>query len=215
MQRETFLSTVTAAVACSRLPELSETDPGGLVPDLSERDPVDLFCDRLAGIDGVVHSNRDPVDVIAEVVRAHGARTYLSWDSEWLPFDSSRLAPLGLDRIESAFEPGARSETQAGYMEVDLGITGAEAGFAESGSIVVRSGPGRPRMASLVAPVHVAVLERSAVYRSLAHWSTARADSISDAANVVFISGPSRTGDIEQELTLGVHGPKHLHVVLI
>lgn len=214
MERETFLSTVTAAVAWSRLPELSEVDPGGLVPDTTDIDAVGLFRTRLEAVDGVVHADVDPVQVIADVARTHGAKTYLSWDPEYLPLDHSRLAALGLEPVDAAFQPATGSAAQSALMDVDLGITGAEAGFAESGSIVVRSGPGRPRMASLVAPVHVAVLDRAAVYRSLAHWSAVRAGSIADAANVVFISGPSRTGDIEQVLTLGVHGPKHLHVVL-
>ena len=96
-----------------------------------------------------------------------------------------------------------------------MGITGAEAGFAESGSIVLRSGAGRPRMASLIPLVHVAVLRRDRIFRSTSHWMASEGSTTNGEANVIFVTGPSKTGDIEMILTLGVHGPRYLYVVLI
>ena len=51
--------------------------------------------------------------------------------------------------------------------------------------------------------------------RTLAHWAHRRAESAAETANLVLVTGPSRTGDIEQQLNLGVHGPRHVHVVLV
>ncbi len=79
--------------------------------------------------------------------------------------------------------------------------------------MVVRSGPGRPRMASVVPLVHVALLRVDRIHRSLTHWMAGR--DVASAANVVAITGPSKTADIEQNINVGVHGPRHLHVILL
>ena len=70
-------------------------------------------------------------------------------------------------------------------------------------------------MASLVPEVHVALLDLILMERTLVHWAHKFPESVANTANLVVITGPSRTGDIEQQLTLGVHGPKHVHIVLI
>lgn len=215
MEREAFLSTVRTAVGRTRFPSQVESAPGGSVADPIADDLMDLFRSQLEAVDGVVHVDDSPLEVIGEVARIHGARTCLAWDLELLGLEPETLTRLGIERLETSFDPAARLSTQTPYLGVDLGITGAEAGFAESGSIVVRSGPGRPRMASLVPPVHIAVLERTAIFRSLSDWARGHAHSVADSANLVFITGPSRTADIEQELTLGVHGPKDVHVVIV
>jgi len=97
----------------------------------------------------------------------------------------------------------------------DIGITGADAGIAATGSLILRSGPGRPRAASLLPPVHVAILHRERITQSIESWLAENGTSLSDSANTVFVSGPSRSGDIEMILTLGVHGPGEVHIVLV
>jgi L-lactate dehydrogenase complex protein LldG len=63
--------------------------------------------------------------------------------------------------------------------------------------------------------IHVALVRAESIFRSLAQWADEVPDAVVETANLVIVTGPSRTGDIEQHLNLGVHGPKHLHVVLI
>jgi L-lactate dehydrogenase complex protein LldG len=97
---------------------------------------------------------------------------------------------------------------------------GADAGIAESGTLVLRSGAGRGRLASLLAPVHIAVLRSAQIVRGLGAalallQSRYGPDVFADSSNLTLITGPSRTGDIELTLTLGVHGPREIHVVLI
>src|SRR5690606_41427188 len=100
------------------------------------------------------------------------------------------------------------------------GSTGAEAGIADTGTVVVRGGEGRSRLASLLPPVHVALRDAAVIVPQMrAYFETleARGDAganVQSTGNLVFISGPSRTADIEQTLTLGVHGPRELIIVV-
>ena len=69
-------------------------------------------------------------------------------------------------------------------------------------------------MASLIPIEHIAFLRVENVHATLADLSLRDQDP-ADISNLVLITGPSRTGDIEQQLNLGVHGPKQLHVILL
>ncbi|MEN8235922.1 MAG: LUD domain-containing protein, partial [Actinomycetota bacterium] len=136
-----------------------------------------------------------------------------------LPVDglTDRFTSAGCDLVSSLVpnDPAGRLSHQAAYEHVRFGLTGAEAAFAETGSIVLRSGPGRPRMASLIPLVHVALLPADRIFRSQMHWLTDAGATLADATNVIYITGPSRTADIEQQITLGVHGPREFHIVLV
>ncbi len=210
VEREAFLARVAESVGSAQIPAFGE--PGLLVPDLPEVDLVERFTEALEAVDGVVHQ-APPAEVLAELVGRYSPRRFLAWAG--LDDLTDLLSERGLEQVPSHVSVEDRLAQQGGYFDVDLGLTGAEAGFAESGSIVVRSGPGRPRMASLIPLVHVALLPKNRIYRSLSHWAKEEAATMAAASNLVFITGPSRTGDIEQYLNLGVHGPKHVHVVLV
>ena len=97
-----------------------------------------------------------------------------------------------------------------------VGVTGAFAGIAETGTLMVVSGPDTPASTSLLPETHVAVL---AAGRIVAHmeeaWDLARGACGQLPRAVNFISGPSRTGDIEQQLVLGAHGPYRVHIVIV
>jgi L-lactate dehydrogenase complex protein LldG len=94
----------------------------------------------------------------------------------------------------------------------DVGLTSAEAAFAETGSIVVSSGANTSRMVSLLPPVHIAMVPESKLTADIFTWTAARKGSL--PANTVFVSGPSKTADIEMTLVKGVHGPKRFIVIL-
>jgi L-lactate dehydrogenase complex protein LldG len=98
----------------------------------------------------------------------------------------------------------------------DVGLSSADAGLAESGTIVVSSGPGKSRLATLLPPIHIALLATDRLTADLFTWTAARRDQfpVPLPANVVLISGPSKSADIERTLAIGVHGPKRLIVLL-
>jgi L-lactate dehydrogenase complex protein LldF len=93
------------------------------------------------------------------------------------------------------------------------GLTRAVAGLADTGSLLVMGGPLDLLSASLLPEVHIAILNRSDLYASLSDVLNTPAVRAAPAA--VVISGPSRTADIEMTLTIGVHGPGELIVLLV
>src|SRR5687767_9721020 len=97
---------------------------------------------------------------------------------------------------------------------VDVGITSAQAGIAETGTLVLDSSAERNRLVSLVPPIHIAILDASKIFLTLGETLAAlqAGDELSPA--ITFITGPSRTADIELTLTLGVHGPQELYVII-
>ena len=110
------------------------------------------------------------------------------------------------------------SSAGSGLTELDdvrVGLTGAVAGLADTGSLVLVSGPGRGRIASLLPPLHIAMLRVSQLHPTYAAFLAAHPQIEDAGSNLVLITGPSRTADIEMTLTRGVHGPGEVHVVLI
>jgi L-lactate dehydrogenase complex protein LldG len=102
-----------------------------------------------------------------------------------------------------------------------VGVTGADIVLAETGTLVLISGAGRPRSTSLLPDTHVAIfgkdrlvetLEQVGVILEALHADPAQAPG---GAVVNFITGPSRTADIELTLTRGVHGPKDVHAIFV
>jgi L-lactate dehydrogenase complex protein LldG len=95
------------------------------------------------------------------------------------------------------------------------GITGAFAAIAETGTLMLISGADTPTRNNFLPDTHVVVLRASEVVACYEDgWDRVRAAGAMPRT-VNFISGPSRTGDIEQRMVLGAHGPRRLHIVLI
>lgn len=98
---------------------------------------------------------------------------------------------------------------------IDAGVTGADAGIADTGTLLLRPGAGEPRTLSLVPAVHVAVLMASRLFASLPAALRALSPQDDMPSNLLLISGPSKTADIQQTLAYGAHGPKELVIVLV
>ncbi|MCA1579775.1 MAG: lactate utilization protein [Acidobacteria bacterium] len=103
-------------------------------------------------------------------------------------------------------------------LKCGIGVTCADYALADTGTVVLLSGREHHRLASLLPPVHVCLLSTDNIFPRL----TSLMDHLSDEAYarerpphaLTCITGPSRTADIEQQITTGVHGPKALHVLL-
>jgi L-lactate dehydrogenase complex protein LldG len=105
--------------------------------------------------------------------------------------------------------------------EADMGLSGVDWVIAETGTLVVSALSGQMRGVSLLPPVHIAVARAEQIVATLADYLLLlRAASGADLQHhltscVSFITGPSRTGDIELTLSVGVHGPEELHLVVL
>lgn len=90
------------------------------------------------------------------------------------------------------------------------------AGIAETGTLMLPSSPERPVTLNLLADTEIAVLRASAIVGAYEDaWDRLRAELGGMPRNVMLVTGPSRSADIEQTLELGAHGPRRLHIVLV
>ena len=97
----------------------------------------------------------------------------------------------------------------------DVGITNAQAGIAETGTLVLDSSAELNRLVSLVPPIHIAILDASKIYATLGETLAAlRSGGKELSPAITFITGPSRTADIELTLAIGVHGPQERYVII-
>ena len=109
----------------------------------------------------------------------------------------------------------AHTEQRALFEEVDAGLTLSHAAIAETGTLVLMSSAQAPRLLSLVPPIHIVIVDASHVYDTL--FDLIRQESWAQGlpTNVILVSGPSKTADIQQTLAYGAHGPKQLVVMLV
>jgi len=196
--------------------------------EMAERWPqaLERFRQEFERVGGVFHRvarMSDAPGVIATIARERGVRSVVSWAPPALGLD---LAPaLGTELQIVAAPPGGGEAARLAHREAaaaaGLGVTGADWAIAETGTLVMLSGGGRPRSTSLLPETHVAVFTRAALVESLAqigvmlealHVEPARSMT---GAVINFVTGPSRTADIELTLTRGVHGPKEVHAVFV
>lgn len=111
---------------------------------------------------------------------------------------------------------GLAIESRPSNGDDKLGITGAFCALAENGTLMLLSGEDTHATTSLLPENHVAIVHASRIVRSMEDaWDLLRRERASLPRQVNFVSGPSRTADIEMTLVLGVHGPFRVHVIIV
>ena len=154
-----------------------------------------LFKENLEAVAGHCVITTDVADVLKQILTDLGAQ-------QIAVSDAPELAEFGVI-------PG-RDE----IFDFDVGITRAQAAIAETGTLVLDSSRERNRLVSVVPPVHIAIVAASRIYATLADVLALLQSGKEVSPAITFITGPSRTADIELTLTIGVHGPKELHVII-
>ncbi len=144
---------------------------------------------------------------VLELLAAAGAKKVMV-PAEDLPGREAILAALK-DKGIALGDP----DSADAHFAADVGITGVEIAIAETPSLCLRSGGKHRRLASLAPPVHIAVLRAEQIVPDLLDWGTARQGDMPAAETLV--SSPSKTGDIELVMVLGVHGPKEEHIIIV
>jgi L-lactate dehydrogenase complex protein LldG len=111
---------------------------------------------------------------------------------------------------------GITMQPRAANGDDKVGLTGVFCAVAETGTLMLRSSPATDSTNSLVPDTHIAVVPTSRIVRSMeAGWDLLRREHGELPRQVAFVSGPSRTADIELTLVLGIHGPYRVHIVLL
>ncbi len=197
--------------------QMAERWPGALQRFAQEFEQVSGVFHRVTGIEDVPR-------VIRALARAKDARELTAWDPRELGIDLR--ASLEAEGLSVAVAPSdGRDEARRRHGEAaaraQIGVTGADFALAETGTLILISGAGRPRSTSLLPDTHIAIfgkeqlletLEQVGVMLEALHADPARTMS---GAVINFITGPSRTADIELTLTRGVHGPKEAHAIFV
>lgn len=113
-------------------------------------------------------------------------------------------------------QSGLRIEARPATGDDEVGITGVFCAVAETGTLMMLSSPSTYPATSLLPETHIAIVPVARVLRSMEDgWDLLRKEKGELPRQVAFVSGPSRTADIEMTLVLGIHGPYRVHVILI
>ena len=150
-----------------------------------------------------------------ELARAREAKLLVRWDVDGLE-ELGVDAPLGEAGVEVVVWRDLEDFREVAG-KADIGLSTAAWAIAETGTLVLEGGPGKGRTVTLLPPTYVAVVpvERilSTVPEAIEKYAGLAANGL--PANVCFHTGPSRSGDIEMSLFVGMHGPGDVHVVLV
>jgi len=177
-------------------------------------DLVKLFHTRAAATGMFVHrpKARELAQHIVDFLQLQKVKTVVIGSLPAALNLDAALPAVGIIVIDWKASPGLEVQ-----FDVDCGITGVRAALAETGSLVVVSDARNSRGLSLVPPLHVAIVRPSDILPDMIdYWASLRGIPSRDLpSSMVFITGPSKTADIEGELVTGVHGPEAVHIMLV
>ena len=180
----------------------------GIVRPVAPNDKVDLLEEFRVSLESVgakyalVESEDGAADALQAIVADLSATEITVSDSALV------------HRIVNAAELDAISDPSRGELFAsDVGITSAQWAIAETGTLVLEAGAERHRLVSLVPAVHICLLKASSILRTMNEILAALDTEVNPS--ITFITGASRTSDIELTLAIGVHGPGELYVIVI
>lgn len=168
-------------------------------------DPAGRFCAKASALASTVERVPAAADVPAAVTR------YL--DAAGL----GRCAVGAADLATFDWAAAGLAVAWRGAVDADtVGLTGSFCAIAETGTLVLLSGPRTPASLSLLPETHVAVVFADRIVATLEDaFALLRREEGEIPRSLNLISGPSRTGDIEQTIVLGAHGPRRVHLVVV
>ncbi len=210
--REEILANVRASLGrgpgavAAPVPSTARVPPRVAGPTDAEIEQLFTEIGKLNGITRRLAGRDDLKSALAELVKAEAVKKATLWTTpDLMAWDvAGTLKALGVTIVS----PQADKHLVA---ECELGVTGVDVALPETGTLLLRSSPERPRVVSLLPRVHLAILTPAALRPDLHQAFT----EVKDDPYCVLVTGPSRTSDIELTLTLGVHGPKALYAWLL
>jgi len=174
---------------------------------LGRKGRIELFVAMAEAVQTTVARVASEADIAAEVAR------YLA--AENLPAELVVAPDASLEAIPWETRPLLQIRRGRAEAKDAVSLTPCLAGIAETGTLMLASGPGTPSTLNFLPDTHIVVLHAGQVVAGYEDgWDLLRGRGALPRT-VNMITGPSRTGDIEQRIQLGAHGPRRLHVVLV
>jgi L-lactate dehydrogenase complex protein LldG len=171
---------------------------------------VERFAQALTAAGGVILSGtpEEALPALGEALRVEGVSAlFFPRDDAGAREVAEALVPFGPFLLTTA------EEVRGGNPALTAGFRTADAGIAETGTVVESSRGGGTLLPGLLSDVHVALLPSPSIVERMDEAFALYAED--PPRNISLISGPSKTADIEQTLTVGAHGPKKIIVLLI
>ncbi len=172
------------------------------------------FRTALEAVRGEVHRLRDGdwLGWLARELPARGVGNLLAGTGEiGHTLQAHPIPGVNLHRYDHPVEEWK----DALFDHIDAGITGCRGAIAATGSLILWPSPEEPRLLSLVPPLHIVLLDAANLHADLATAIRAQGWAQGLPTNALLITGPSKTADIEQTLTWGIHGPRELVVLVL
>jgi L-lactate dehydrogenase complex protein LldG len=221
--RAEFLSSIRHRTSAGRYkptnaPDVAWTPKGEPRESEPIRDPASRFIEELEALGG--HGKRvgnldEAREYVLRLAREREAKLLVRWDVDELE-DLGVDAPLGEDGVEVVVWRDLE-DFRGVAGKADIGLSTAAWAIAETGTLVLEGGAGKGRTVTLLPPTYVAVVPvekiLSTVPEAIEKYAGLAANGL--PANVCFHTGPSRSGDIEMSLFVGMHGPGDVHVILV
>lgn len=223
MDRATFLARIRTAAHAGRTYRVPHVEiPTGTGYVGAAGDWCAHFAREVNAVGGeatIVENDEDACAALRALLVRYGTQSAICWEHPVV--ERLALPVLIADQISyhqhASLAHLPEAEQRKLILAAGIGITSVEVAIAETGTLLMWSQPGRERAASLVPPVHVALVDESQIVPDLFDaFSLLHERGLETLpSNLTLITGPSKTGDIELELTTGVHGPKNWHVIVI
>jgi L-lactate dehydrogenase complex protein LldG len=168
------------------------------------------FIQEATAVDVTIHQAKNETAAIEQILQLIGS------DAEVMIWEPAHMP---LPRLTQSLADAQIGVADSDNADVRVGITGATAALAATGSLLLESGNGRFRTTSLLPSIHIAVIRQNQILPNFESWVQQQEENgrqaFQAASNIIIITGPSRTADIGMELILGMHGPSELHLIIL
>jgi L-lactate utilization protein LutC len=168
-------------------------------------DPAQRFVETLKANKGEARrasSLEEALSLLGDLLHEVGAQKVVA---DGPPLLVEAQLPGRWPEIEWFIVGQSAGDLRAFAAQADVGLSLATAALAETGTVVVATGPDTSRLTGLLPPVHVVLAPAAYLTTDIFSWTALRPDVL--PSSVTLISGPSKTADIEQTMAVGVHGP--------
>ena len=177
----------------------------GPLPSIATHDPTTHFIKECARLTTTTAILDDPADVPREVARYLAVLSLVPRCVGWPEFAALDWQAAGIvydDRAANADDL--------------VGLTGCFCAIGETGTLLLLGAPTTPKATALLPETHICVVKKSRIVPTMEDaFSLMRIEFGEPPRATFFVSGPSRTADIEQTIVIGAHGPYRVHVILI